>query len=243
VLIWRVTLDRSGNPSPGESTLASSALNAYLTCLRDLRASAALQMFEARVGAPIRMGFSLHAGWAIEGAVGSVHKIDATYLSPHINIAARMESQTEKYGVDILMTGEFVVNLPPAWKAKLRLVDTITVKGSSLPVEVFVIDDLRPVPRGQPVEQPNQEPWDQDRDGVMPLAIPYKDLHAAAFEAFTASRWPEARSLFQKFLTHLAEAGQADRPTEIILEWMAVQQTPEGQAPATFQGVRNLTSK
>lgn len=35
------------------------------------------------------MAFGLHAGWAIEGAVGSRHKIDATYLSPHVNLAAR----------------------------------------------------------------------------------------------------------------------------------------------------------
>eukprot|EP00957_Ditylum_brightwellii_P105553 8046821-Ditylum_brightwellii.AAC.1 len=31
----------------------------------------------------LRMGFGLHAGWAIEGAVGSLQKVDATYLSPH----------------------------------------------------------------------------------------------------------------------------------------------------------------
>jgi class 3 adenylate cyclase len=38
----------------------------------------------------VRMGFGLHAGWAIEGAVGSVFKVDATYLSPHVNMAARL---------------------------------------------------------------------------------------------------------------------------------------------------------
>jgi class 3 adenylate cyclase len=37
----------------------------------------------------LHMAFGLHAGWAIEGAVGSPHKIDATYLSPHVNLAAR----------------------------------------------------------------------------------------------------------------------------------------------------------
>ena len=25
-------------------------------------------------------------GWAIEGAVGSEYKVDATYLSPHVNL-------------------------------------------------------------------------------------------------------------------------------------------------------------
>jgi len=48
------------------------------------------------------MGFGLHAGWAIEGAVGSVQKVDATYLSPHVNMAARLETASKQYGVPLL---------------------------------------------------------------------------------------------------------------------------------------------
>ena len=40
----------------------------------------------------VRLGFGLHYGWAVEGAIGSVHKIDASYLSPHVNMAARLEA-------------------------------------------------------------------------------------------------------------------------------------------------------
>ena len=42
------------------------------------------------------MGFGLHVGWAIEGAIGSVYKIDASYLSPHVNMAARLEAATKQ---------------------------------------------------------------------------------------------------------------------------------------------------
>jgi hypothetical protein len=38
----------------------------------------------------INMIFGMDAGWAVEGAVGSEHKIDATYLSPHVNMSSRM---------------------------------------------------------------------------------------------------------------------------------------------------------
>ena len=55
----------------------------------------------------LRMGFGLHAGWAIEGAVGSLQKVDATYLSPHVNMAARIETAAKKFGVDILMSERF----------------------------------------------------------------------------------------------------------------------------------------
>ena len=33
-------------------------------------------------GYEVEMGFGLHIGWAIEGAIGSKFKIDASYLSP-----------------------------------------------------------------------------------------------------------------------------------------------------------------
>lgn len=44
----------------------------------------------------VRLGWGLHAGWAIEGAIGSDHKIDASYLSPHVNISARLEGATKQ---------------------------------------------------------------------------------------------------------------------------------------------------
>lgn len=55
----------------------------------------------------ISMGFGMHAGWAIEGAVGSLQKVDATYLSPHVNMAARMEAASKQFGTSVLMTERF----------------------------------------------------------------------------------------------------------------------------------------
>lgn len=54
----------------------------------------------------VKMGFGLHVGWAIEGAIGSSYKIDASYLSPNVNMASTLEAATKKYGVMILFTGE-----------------------------------------------------------------------------------------------------------------------------------------
>ena len=53
----------------------------------------------------VRMGFGLHVGWAIEGAIGSHFKVDASYLSPNVNMAARLEGATKTYGVPLLITG------------------------------------------------------------------------------------------------------------------------------------------
>lgn len=54
----------------------------------------------------IKMGFGLHVGWAIEGAIGSFYKIDASYLSPHVNMASRLEAATKQFGVPLLISGE-----------------------------------------------------------------------------------------------------------------------------------------
>ena len=43
----------------------------------------------------VKMNFGLHIGWAIEGAIGSNHKIDASYLSPNVNLASRLEAASK----------------------------------------------------------------------------------------------------------------------------------------------------
>ena len=54
-------------------------------------------------GYRVKIGFGLHVGWAIEGAIGSSRKIDATYLSPHVNLASRLEAATKQYVLCILL--------------------------------------------------------------------------------------------------------------------------------------------
>ncbi len=54
----------------------------------------------------VRMGFGLHVGWAIEGAIGSDFKIDASYLSPNVNMASRLEAATKQFGTPLLISGQ-----------------------------------------------------------------------------------------------------------------------------------------
>lgn len=53
------------------------------------------EMLERVPDFKVKMGFGLHQGWAIEGAIGSFFKIDASYLSPNVNMAARLEAATK----------------------------------------------------------------------------------------------------------------------------------------------------
>ena len=88
----------------------------------------------------ISMGFGLHYGWGIEGAIGSHHKIDCSYLSPNVNIAARLETATNIYGVDILFSGEFYNLLSDFMKRKCRKIDVVTLKGSEKPIDLYTVD-------------------------------------------------------------------------------------------------------
>lgn len=51
------------------------------------------------------MGFGLHLGWAIEGPIGSHFKIDASYLSPNVNMASRLNAATRQFGVPLIFSG------------------------------------------------------------------------------------------------------------------------------------------
>ena len=88
----------------------------------------------------VQMGFGLHTGWGIEGAIGSYYKIDCSYLSPNVNIAARLETATNIYGVDILFSGEFYDLLSDFMKRKCRKIDIVTLKGSEKPVSLYTVD-------------------------------------------------------------------------------------------------------
>lgn len=88
----------------------------------------------------VKMGFGLHVGWAIEGAIGSTYKIDASYLSPNVNISARLEAATKQYGVLFLISGELYDLCSDQIKEICRLIDIVAVKGSINPIRLYTID-------------------------------------------------------------------------------------------------------
>lgn len=53
-----------------------------------------------------KVTFGLHVGIAIEGSIGSQMKIDALNISSDLLIAFRIEELNEKYGTEILLTGD-----------------------------------------------------------------------------------------------------------------------------------------
>jgi class 3 adenylate cyclase len=54
----------------------------------------------------VELGFGLHVGVSIEGAIGTDFKIDCTYMSKDVEFASYLESCTKKYGCKLLFSGE-----------------------------------------------------------------------------------------------------------------------------------------
>lgn len=88
----------------------------------------------------VRIGSGLHVGWAIEGAIGSNRKIDASYLSPHVNASEFLESSTKAYGVSLLMSEPFYQLLSPAASKFCRQVDRIKRAGADDPIGLYTYD-------------------------------------------------------------------------------------------------------
>ena len=77
------------------------------------------------------MGFGIHVGWAIEGAIGSAFKIDAAYISPHVEMSDRLEAASKVYGTPLIMS-EWPLACSPKAQSCLRRLDCIKVRGCSV---------------------------------------------------------------------------------------------------------------
>ena len=67
-------------------------------------------------------------------------KVDASYLSPHVNLASRLEAATKQFRVPLLMSEAFVKGLTGSTQSNCRRVDSVTFKGSSEPMHIFHYD-------------------------------------------------------------------------------------------------------
>lgn len=88
----------------------------------------------------VKMGFGLHVGWAIEGAIGSDFKIDVSYLSPSVKLSDELEASTKLFGTPLLMSGFVADLMGDEMKAKCRQVDTVTIPGNSGKFKLFTCD-------------------------------------------------------------------------------------------------------
>ena len=93
-----------------------------------------------------RLGFGLHLGQSIEGAIGSMFKIDASYLSTDVNMANELEENTKTFKKELIMSGDFYDYLSEDAKRYVRLLDIFKTKSGQI-TRLYSIDlDLENIP-------------------------------------------------------------------------------------------------
>ena len=215
LLVWKEDETSIENPADGALRSCIRTIQEVSECetLQNLTQNPELQ--ERLPGFETQLGFGLHLGWSIEGAIGSNQKIDASYLSPHVNFTSRLESATKQYNADILMSGEFVESLSPEMRPSCRKVDIVTVKGSEYPITLYTTD----------LEEPAEF-----------TLLEYYDTFEIAVDHYLAGEWDEA----VENLTICLDAWPSDKVAETLLAFMAQH---DNAAPEDWPGYRSLESK
>ena len=99
------------------------------------------------------VGVGIHIGPVTLGLVGAAGRMESTVVSDAVNIAARIERLTRRFGVDLLVSHAVREQLPPTLQADTRLLGDYFVPGKRQAVhihEVFAGDrpELRAAKRG-----------------------------------------------------------------------------------------------
>lgn len=234
--------------------IADSSLAAFLRVIVEYKlvraeSGSALSDFEKRPGLAkldwhLSMGFGLQIGWAIEGAIGSTFKIDASYLSPHVNMASRLEAATKQYHVDILISHYLHCLLSPAAQKLCRKVDRVTVKGSALPMELFTYDivnitksvgfkTMAESEAGPDIDFETDAGFLGLQNGIHPQ---FKSTYEEGMEAYLAGDW----GLAKRKLEEADKLKPDDGPIHTLME---VLEEHHFNAPSSWKGFRPLTSK
>ena len=250
--VWKPQM-LEGNSTQAELKLAEQkmcdgALTAFRRAVREISRSAKLQAYNKNeeiikyFDGEYRtvMGYGLNYGYAIEGAVGTNIKIDCSYLSPNVNLAARLESATKRYGVNILMSQYFYDKLSPAVKQGVRRVDVVCLKGSSIPMSIYTCDRSNALY----VEQSAIDKYGEEN-----VIGEFQRIFEEGVDNFVQGDWAEGKKCFEMCLTICPR----DKPARRLLMHMDTAENhpdfglaSEGQpyvAPEGWPGYHFLLSK
>lgn len=153
-------------------THAFDALSAALDIQRELAVLNA--DYAERTLPAIQLGLGLSTGRANVGPLGSEYRMDYTVVGDTVNIAQRLEAQTRKYQVPVIVSDKTAEALPDVL---FRELDTVMVKGRSTPVTMF---------------QPLGLAADLDEQ-----ALTHLQQHKDAMQASKRGEWARARELFE----------------------------------------------
>lgn len=122
---WNAPLDVPGHPALAVDT--ALAVQENLVRLND--------ELERDFGVRLAMGAGLHVGDVFVGNMGSQDLLDYTIIGDNVNLTSRLEGLTGAYGVPVIVSGAVREACGEAFA--FTLIDSVTVKGKSLPVDIY----------------------------------------------------------------------------------------------------------
>jgi len=143
LLLWVLGDPESDDRQADLSIVAFSKIQGAIARSHKLAAYREHPLFQQRLGPDYRVELllGLHAGWAIEGAVGSEFKIDASYISPNVSLSESIACASEAYGVRSLLASEAVVMLcHQECRQHCRQIDRALIPGSGVPIGMYCVD-------------------------------------------------------------------------------------------------------
>lgn len=170
LLVWKFEEgDQQTDPETGElrvkecgrvSQLADMSVLSFVLLIAALTRNRKMMKYndhpglnERMPGYRVRLGLGLHLGYSIEGPIGSYYKIDASYLSPHVNMAMRLEGATKAFGVPLLIHQALHRHLTRRTRGWCRIIDWVVMAGNENPVKLYTVD-VDPTQLGYDKEQP-----------------------------------------------------------------------------------------
>jgi len=135
-----------------------------------------------------RTRFGLHLGHVVAGPIGDEHRADSTLIGDDVNLSARLEGLSKKYGCYFLMSDMFHDCLSPDRQAQCRRVDRVTVAGrEDTPLDIYTVEEER---------KPDA----------------YYDLYDEALALYLDGDWQSAHETFDRAQSALTDAGRPECP-------------------------------
>jgi len=276
LLVWRLPeemteehlaeVSEGKNPSGYKDKVeitADKSLISFIRIYLEVRASEKLKKYKTHPGIiktfgdsfRVGLGFGLHVGWAIEGPIGSRFKIDASYLSPHVNMSETVQDFCKVYNVPLLLSGEFVCLLSEKVKSHCRRIDRIMTAGCLVPMDVYTFDvsetDMHnlidatqntsadPFSSGAAYVAPDPDKdYQSVRDqnfSVLQASFPDKfyEYFKQAIDFYVEGDWQKSSLHFHNAL----ELRKDDPPTATLMAFM---ESHKFQAPSDWAGYRDI---
>uniref|UniRef100_A0A7S0VFA6 Guanylate cyclase domain-containing protein n=1 Tax=Hemiselmis tepida TaxID=464990 RepID=A0A7S0VFA6_9CRYP len=243
----------------GVRTVADASLRSFIRAVlevsrsKDIRKMSQRSDVQTRMpGFKVQLGFGLHYGWAVECAIGSDLKVDASYLSPNVNLASRLQAATKQYGVEILISGQTHSLFSPSVQAMCRQVDRVTLKGTVHPMDLFTYDVPATTVDGISVVDDHiiSSPDTTHQlffSALQPaLSDRFRQQFSAAMELYLGGHdgsqadWKRASQILSQLCN---QSGPRDGPSQAIRSYIKRRARPDGSAPQNWKGYRALESK